>query len=80
MAAENSFVEQEHKSEGLLPTYTDLDNPDFGRVARAMSLWGRTVTDRAELETAGDEWLAEARRRRDPILVNGSPQAAKALV
>jgi pyruvate dehydrogenase (quinone) len=53
------FVELEQKSEGILPTYTDLENPDFGKVAQAMGLWGRTVTDAAELESAVEAWLAE---------------------
>jgi pyruvate dehydrogenase (quinone) len=60
------FVELEQKSEGLLPTYTDLKNPDFGKVAQAMGLWGRTVTDAAELESAVDEWLAVS----GPALLN----------
>jgi pyruvate dehydrogenase (quinone) len=60
------FVELEQKSEGLLPTYTDLKNPDFGKVAQAMGLWGRTVSDAAELETAVDEWLAVS----GPALLN----------
>src|SRR5580693_566190 len=60
------FVELEQKSEGLLPTYTDLKNPDFAKVAQAMGLWGRTVTDAAELESAVDEWLAVS----GPALLN----------
>jgi pyruvate dehydrogenase (quinone) len=60
------FVELEQKSEGLAPTYTDLKNPDFGKVAQAIGLWGRTVTDAAELETAVDEWLAVS----GPALLN----------
>jgi pyruvate dehydrogenase (quinone) len=60
------FVELEQKSEGLLPVYTDLKNPDFGRVAAAMGLWGRTVTDAAELEGAVEEWLAQP----GPALLN----------
>jgi pyruvate dehydrogenase (quinone) len=60
------FVELEQKSEGLLPTYTDLKNPDFGKVAQAIGLWGRTVTDAAELESAVDEWLAAS----GPALLN----------
>jgi pyruvate dehydrogenase (quinone) len=60
------FVELEQKSEGLLPAYTDLENPDFGKVAQAMGLWGRTVTDAAELESAVDEWLAAS----GPALLN----------
>jgi pyruvate dehydrogenase (quinone) len=53
------FVELEQKSEGLLPVYTDLKNPDFGKVATAMGLWGRDVRHAAELETAVQEWLSE---------------------
>jgi pyruvate dehydrogenase (quinone) len=60
------FVELEQKSEGLLPIYTDLKNPDFGRVAQAMGLWGRTVTDAAELETTVGEWLSQP----GPALLN----------
>jgi pyruvate dehydrogenase (quinone) len=60
------FVELEQKSEGLLPVYTDLKNPDFGKVAQAMGLWGRTVTDATELESAVDEWLAVS----GPALLN----------
>jgi pyruvate dehydrogenase (quinone) len=53
------FVELEQKSEGLLPVYTGLENPDFGKVAQAMGLWGRDIHDVAEVETAVAEWLAE---------------------
>jgi pyruvate dehydrogenase (quinone) len=53
------FVELEQKGEGLLPVFTDLKNPDFGKVAEAMGLWGRTVTDAADLETTVQEWLSE---------------------
>ena len=60
------LVELEQKSEGLLPVYTDLKNPDFGKLAQAIGLWGRTVTDAAEVESAVDEWLAES----GPALLN----------
>ena len=53
------FVELEQKGEGMLPVFTDLKNPDFGKVAEAVGLWGRTVTDAADLETAVQAWLAE---------------------
>jgi pyruvate dehydrogenase (quinone) len=53
------FVELEQKSEGLMPIYTDLKNPDFGKVAEAMGLWGRTVTDAGALEASIAEWLAQ---------------------
>jgi pyruvate dehydrogenase (quinone) len=60
------FVELEQKSEGLVPLYTDLKNPDFGQVAQAMGLWGRTVTDAGELEMAVRDWLSQP----GPALLN----------
>lgn len=53
------FVEIEQKVEGLLDTYTDLLNPDFGQVAQAMGLWGRRVEQAQDLEGAVREWLAQ---------------------
>ncbi len=52
------FVEIEQKVEGLLDIYTDLKNPDFGRVAEAMGMWGRRVEDPADLDAAVRDWLA----------------------
>jgi pyruvate dehydrogenase (quinone) len=60
------FIDIEQKSEGLLPLYTHLRNPDFGVVAEAMGLWGRTVAKANELEAAIGEWLA----RPGPALLN----------
>jgi pyruvate dehydrogenase (quinone) len=60
------FVEIEQKTEGLLPIFTDLKNPDFGKVADAMGLWGRTVSKASELEQAVLEWLAQP----GPALLN----------
>jgi pyruvate dehydrogenase (quinone) len=60
------FVELEQKSEGLIPVYTDLKNPDFGKVAEAMGLWGRTVEDAGSLEASVAEWLAQP----GPALLN----------
>jgi pyruvate dehydrogenase (quinone) len=60
------FVELEQKSEGLLPQYTDLKNPDFGLVAQAMGLWGKTVTDPDFLEAAVAQWLEQS----GPALLN----------
>jgi pyruvate dehydrogenase (quinone) len=60
------FVELEQKSEGLLPQYTDLKNPDFGLVAQAMGLWGKTVSDPDSLEEAVAEWLEQP----GPALLN----------
>jgi len=44
------FVEIEQKTEGMVSLYTDLQNPDFGAVARAMGLWGARVDHASELE------------------------------
>ena len=60
------FVELEQKGEGLLPVFTDLKNPDFGKLAEAVGLWGRTVTNAADLEPAIQEWLSEP----GPALLN----------
>jgi pyruvate dehydrogenase (quinone) len=39
------FVDIEQKAAGLMPVYTDLKNPDFGEVAKAMGLWGHRVLE-----------------------------------
>ena len=52
------FVELEQKAEGLLDAYTNLENPDFGRVAEAIGIWGRRVTDPGQLDAAVQDWLA----------------------
>jgi pyruvate dehydrogenase (quinone) len=60
------FVELEQKGEGLLPVYTNLTNPDFGKVAEAMGLWGKTVSKAENLEGAVAEWLGQP----GPALLN----------
>ncbi|HLY91080.1 MAG TPA: thiamine pyrophosphate-dependent enzyme, partial [Acetobacteraceae bacterium] len=60
------FIDIEQKSEGMLPLYTHLQNPDFGAVAEAMGLWGRTVAKAGEIEAAIGEWLAHP----GPALLN----------
>jgi hypothetical protein len=45
-------VELEQKVEGLLNSFTDLQNPDFGEVARAMGLWGQRVERAEDLDAA----------------------------
>jgi len=51
------FVEIEQKAEGMVDTYTHLKNPDFGRVAEAMGLWGRSVEKAENLEKSIVSWL-----------------------
>ena len=53
------FIDIEQKAAGLVPVYTDLKNPNFGDVARAMGLWGHMVSKAGELEDAVRDWLAQ---------------------
>jgi pyruvate dehydrogenase (quinone) len=52
------FVEMEQKTEGMIATFTNNKNPDFGKVAEAIGLWGRTVEHADDVEAAVIEWLA----------------------
>jgi pyruvate dehydrogenase (quinone) len=53
------FVDIEQKASGLEPVYTDLKNPDFGEVAKAMGVWGRSVSKAGQLEESIQSWLAQ---------------------
>ena len=53
------FVDIEQKAAGLDPVYTDLKNPDFGEVAKAMGLWGHSVSKAGQLEESIQSWLAQ---------------------
>lgn len=53
------FVDVEQKAGGLLPAYTDLKNPDFGAVAKAVGLSGRRVAKAGELRESVRTWLAQ---------------------
>src|SRR3984885_14425245 len=53
------FIEIEQKAAGLLPVYTDLKNPNFGEVAKAVGLWGHMVSKAGELEDAVRTWLSQ---------------------
>jgi len=53
------FVDIEQKAAGLDPVYTDLKNPDFGEVAKAMGLWGHSVSKAGGLEESIQTWLAQ---------------------
>jgi len=52
------FVELEMKVEGLLNAYTDLENPDFARVAEAMGFHAQRVERAEDLEAAVRDWIA----------------------
>ena len=53
------FVEIEQKASGMIPVYTDLENPDFGKMAETMGLWGRSVSKAGELDAALEAWLEQ---------------------
>jgi pyruvate dehydrogenase (quinone) len=53
------FIDIEQKSVGLIPCYTDLKNPNFGEVAKAIGLWGQQVSKAGELEESVRTWLAQ---------------------
>ena len=52
------FVEMEQRVEGLLDAYTELQNPDFVKLAEACGLQGWRVERGDQLETAMRSWLA----------------------
>ena len=53
------FIDIEQKAAGMVPVFTDLKNPNFGEVAKAMGLWGHMVSKAGELEDAVRAWLAQ---------------------
>ncbi|MGY3496362.1 thiamine pyrophosphate-dependent enzyme [Bradyrhizobium sp. USDA 4502] len=53
------FVDIEQKASGFVPIYTDLKNPDFGEVAKAIGLWGRSLSKAGDLDEAITSWLAQ---------------------
>ncbi|WP_328394192.1 ubiquinone-dependent pyruvate dehydrogenase [Nocardia sp. NBC_00416] len=61
-----NFVELEMKAAGVVNFGTDLENPDFGAVARAMGIWGRRVEQPGDLEPA----IEEAFAHEGPALVD----------
>jgi pyruvate dehydrogenase (quinone) len=52
------FVELEMKVEGLLDAFTNLENPDFARVAQAIGFHAQRVEHAEELEAAVRDWIA----------------------
>ena len=52
------FVEMEQRVEGMLDAFTELHNPDFGTMARAIGMQGARVETADNLEAAMTEWLA----------------------
>ena len=49
----------EQKVEGLLDAYTNLENPDFARVAEAIGFHARRVEHAEDLDVAVRDWLAQ---------------------
>jgi pyruvate dehydrogenase (quinone) len=52
------FVDMEMKAAGFLNVWTDLENPDFGKIAQAAGLAGFRVEDPADLKPALQQALA----------------------
>ncbi len=52
------FVELEMKVEGMLNAFTDLQNPDFGKLAEVIGFRGWTIDNNEKLEPAILEFLA----------------------
>jgi pyruvate dehydrogenase (quinone) len=52
------FVELEMKAEGLLDSYTNLENPDFSEIAEAIGFHAQRVERAEHLEAAVREWIA----------------------
>ena len=53
------FVEMEQRVEGLLDSYTDLQNPDFPALAKACGIAGHRADNANELEATMRAWLTE---------------------
>ncbi len=51
------FVELEQRVEGMLDAYTELNNPDFVKLAESCGLTGYRVTQAEDLETTMQTWL-----------------------
>jgi pyruvate dehydrogenase (quinone) len=61
-----NFVELEMKAVGIVNFGTDLHNPDFGAVARALGIFGARVEKPGDLESA----LADAFAHDGPAVVD----------
>lgn len=61
-----NFVELEMKAAGIVTFGTDLVNPDFAAVAQAMGMFGRRVTEPADLERA----IADAFAHDGPAVID----------
>lgn len=53
-----SFVEMEQRVEGLLDSFTRMDNPDFSALAESCGIYGTKVDRADDLETTMHQWLA----------------------
>ncbi|MBM7368330.1 ubiquinone-dependent pyruvate dehydrogenase [Gordonia hydrophobica] len=53
-----NFVELEMKAAGFVTFGTDLTNPDFAALAESVGIWGRRITESADLPAAVDDFLA----------------------
>jgi pyruvate dehydrogenase (quinone) len=54
----------------MLDTFTRLKNPDFGKVAEAIGMWGKTISKASDVEASVQEWLAQPGPALLNVLVN----------
>jgi pyruvate dehydrogenase (quinone) len=64
------FVELEMKTDGLLDAFTNLENPDFARVAEAIGFYARRVEHADDLDAAVSDWLAQPGPALLDVVVN----------
>src|SRR5690625_8031631 len=53
-----NFIELEMMADGYVPFATELENPDYAKVAEAMGLWGTRVERSSHLPNAVEEFMA----------------------
>ncbi|HTV31184.1 MAG TPA: thiamine pyrophosphate-dependent enzyme [Xanthobacteraceae bacterium] len=53
------FIDIEQKAAGLIPMFTNLENPDFGELAKAVGFWGQSVVKAGDLDESVKTWLAQ---------------------
>jgi Thiamine pyrophosphate enzyme, C-terminal TPP binding domain len=57
--ASSALWKSSKRPRGCSTTFTKLKNPNFPGVARALGLWGQTVSDADQLEAGVKDWLAQ---------------------
>jgi pyruvate dehydrogenase (quinone) len=64
------FVELEMKTDGLLDAFTNLENPNFAKVAEAIGFYAKRVEHADDLDAAVSDWLAQPGPALLDVVVN----------